>query len=277
MHQIKAVVEWLLQCGHAGTRVETGCPPRWAWRRSRGFNAATREPAWRPVIPTTLQPAVGTLQCGHAGTRVETRERRSPHPPGEERFNAATREPAWRRQGRVLRRRALLGASMRPRGNPRGDQKSSSWSARARASFNAATREPAWRPAGQSWKMRPSLPQLQCGHAGTRVETRSYAYSETNRSRRFNAATREPAWRPSGPRRGRMDCVRLQCGHAGTRVETSGECEHAGGNVAASMRPRGNPRGDLPKSVAHACAPRSFNAATREPAWRPSEGGGSLE
>ena len=110
--------------------------------------------------------------------------------------------------------------------------------------FNAATREPAWRPSvwtpgGLSWSE-----SLQCGHAGTRVETRASA---------------------GGPWPWFME---LQCGHAGTRVETGGG-NHLGPPLFhASMRPRGNPRGD--RKIRRACPSvvRCFNAATREPAWR---------
>ena len=207
-----------LQCGHAGTRVETSPRSKRLLPVASRFNAATREPAWRPLKVRGFERTVFELQCGHAGTRVETQERQGKYPTKFELQcgHAGTRvETCW-----LLKVcPGQFSASMRPRGNPRGDL--------VRYSSSDSADQ-----------------QLQCGHAGTRVETgqgfgclaRSVqasmrprgnprgdrtrtAFPALNR-RRFNAATREPAWRPTFLSQGIAIPAELQCGHAGTRVET---------------------------------------------------------
>ena len=186
------------------------------------------------------------------------------------RFNAATREPAWR----PVRSRSESGqttdASMRPRGNPRGDHRGRRI---ARCVHQQASMRPRGNPRGDlaiALKTAGKSRKLQCGHAGTRVETQTRGQQDPREGcrasmrprgnprgdpacqglqkqgmHRFNAATREPAWRP---RQSLADQCRLH---------------------AASMRPRGNPRGDPAVLDTNGSMEYGFNAATREPAWRP--------
>ena len=257
------------------------------------FNAATTRRSWR-----TIKAILDSLPTHGFNAATTRRSWRTPaaalclgRSPG---FNAATTRRSWRTLDTVKSSAdALLGASMRPRPEGRGEPPVS---------------------------FPPSYYRLvlQCGHDPKVVENPSARSSGRRSIIRFNAATTRRSWRTPGGARHYMGWTTLQCGHDPKVVENQNgrwllsvkrklQCGHdpkvvendgafrAGALlIGASMRPRPEGRGERhyavpalwgedalqcghdPKVVENTAPARSssasgrrrFNAATTRRSWR---------
>ena len=261
-----------LQFGHDVSVVENGRRRRWTPRRPARFNLATTSASWRTSPRTASARPTWPLQFGHDVSVVENATRTPSRPSRRCRFNLATTSASWRttsvqsvvndgfplqfghdvsvvenatgRAGRGRARRASIWPRRQRRGEPSGacshdrPRAASIWPRRQRRGehphrrpgrharrrprgFNLATTSASWRT------LRPRVHRyaeflLQFGHDVSVVEN-------------------SPA---TGVRRSSSG---LQFGHDVSVVENDERVVRAGDPDPASIWPRRQRRGELPR------------------------------